>query len=428
MRRAPELFTDDQIELEVGLTQVHRDAGRALTPKKPSQDKAGWADLFPYYAGFSFDWASSHLKALTTSNQSTILDPWNGSGTTTLAAQAIGCKSVGVDLNPVACVVARARSMRPTSRSLPSIPSTPTRLRSDPPSGDPLGSWLDEHSVGRLRDWISTVSAIGYECRDAALLSGFIAVRRLTKSFEGTNRTWVKTARSSNARISLTDNEVDREFRDSYEFVRNRSLQIPLSDTPSTVVLSSASCLPVRDQSISTILTSPPYLTRIDYAVAYSRELAVLGIGESDFRDLRSRLMGTTRIRSAGDSIVALHPKTAELLDAISKHSSRASSGYYLKQARQYFQDLAVSLQEISRVASLNASMTLVVQDSFYKDIHLPLADIYVFEAARNGWHVEDHQRFPVNRSMTSLNPSAKKYTKSTVTESVIVLRRISLS
>ena len=37
-----------------------------------------------------------------------ILDPWNGSGTTTYAASQLGYTSRGLDLNPVMNIVARA--------------------------------------------------------------------------------------------------------------------------------------------------------------------------------------------------------------------------------------------------------------------------------------------------------------------------------
>src|SRR5690625_7356069 len=42
---------------------------------------------------------------------SIILDPWNGSGTTTEISSGLGYDSVGFDLNPVMLIVARARNV-----------------------------------------------------------------------------------------------------------------------------------------------------------------------------------------------------------------------------------------------------------------------------------------------------------------------------
>ena len=97
---------------------------RRLSPKRPQMETVGMADLFPYYAGFSFEWAVSHLKEHIPDATAIILDPWNGSGTTTLAAQSIGVNSIGVDLNPIANVVARLRSSSLTDIS----PSSPPEL------------------------------------------------------------------------------------------------------------------------------------------------------------------------------------------------------------------------------------------------------------------------------------------------------------
>ena len=189
------------------------------------------------------------------------------------------------------------------------------------------------------------------------------------------------------------------------------------------LITASAHRVPLMDKSVGVILTSPPYLTRIDYAVAYARELAVLGIDVLGSRELRSSLMGTTLIRPARTHVPALGVLAADLLHRVSSHPSKASNGYYLKQVRQYLDDLCLSFDEITRVAKIDAALCLVVQDSFYKDEPIRLAEICVDEATRRGWSFESQSAFPVRRSLTTLNSSARKYKKSQVEESVITLR-----
>jgi hypothetical protein len=274
---------------------------------------------------------------------------------------------------------------------------------------------------------VDTFNAQGSEVRDIGYLASFLSVRQLTRIFEGSNPTWVKVAATPSDRIQADDAEVDRTVKSYYDAIRDRIHEMPLGQTPSLLVRANAAALPLQENSISTVLTSPPYLTRIDYAVAYRRELAVLGFDTALSRGIRASLMGTTVIRPASeDAIGGLGELTRGLLRQISQHSSKASSGYYLKQAQQYFTDLAAALREISRVCKPGATMTLVVQDSFYKEIHLSLADICIAESEVCGWTLEKHDRFPVKRTLTSLNTAAKKYDKKTVTESAIVLRKVS--
>jgi tRNA G10 N-methylase Trm11 len=211
---------------------------------------------------------------------------------------------------------------------------------------------------------------------------------------------------------------------DEQEFLLGRLAFDPGGDGSTQLVTASAHRVPLMDNSIDVVLTSPPYLTRIDYAVAYARELAVLGIDVLKSRELRSSLMGTTLIRSSRLEDLSLGAAASDLIRRVSAHPSKASRGYYLKQVRQYLDDLCISLDEITRVAKNGASLCMVVQDSFYKDEHVPLAEICKDEADRRGWIFDSLTAFPVIRSLTSLNKEARKYKKSQVEESVITFRK----
>ncbi|WP_410712175.1 DNA methyltransferase [Bradyrhizobium sp. BEA-2-5] len=47
-----------------------------------------------------------------------VLDPWNGSGTTTSVANGAGLTAVGIDINPAMAVVAKARLSPTTTKDL----------------------------------------------------------------------------------------------------------------------------------------------------------------------------------------------------------------------------------------------------------------------------------------------------------------------
>jgi len=66
--------------------------------------------IFPYYAGFSEAFVASMLDRMNVVENSKILDPWNGSGTTTFVASMRRIRSTGYDLNPALVIVARARA------------------------------------------------------------------------------------------------------------------------------------------------------------------------------------------------------------------------------------------------------------------------------------------------------------------------------
>ncbi len=396
-----------------------------LSPKRPTEDKSGLADVFPYYAGFSYDWARACLQSHPLPHNATVLDPWNGSGTTTLAAQQEGFRAVGIDRNPVANIVARFRAnAHQDPGEIVSPAEVPKRRRV---REDALHAWFHPSTAARIRSWSTHLSSLSLQSANLGYVSVFRAVRKMTTYFEGSNPTWVRRAKNDDELIHLKAAEVDAAIMEEQEFVSAR-ISESRAEVRSLMSLVTASSheMPLTAQSVDFILTSPPYLTRIDYAVAYTRELAVMGMDIAKDRTLRSGLMGTTLIRNSGDlSEPPVGSIGSALLKDISSHSSKASSGYYKKQACQYLDDLTAGLSEISRVAKSGAFLYLVVQDSFYKDVPVRLADICAEECEMRGWRVRKTAPELVKRTLTSLNTSARRYEKSDVAETVISLEKL---
>src|SRR6185295_9933920 len=85
--------------------------GPVHAPSSPKREqfapgKAGW---YWYHAGFSPSFVTDVLAMTGVSPAGLIVDPWNGSGTTTQVAHDHGFAARGYDLNPVMVTVAKAR-------------------------------------------------------------------------------------------------------------------------------------------------------------------------------------------------------------------------------------------------------------------------------------------------------------------------------
>lgn len=423
-RSDPQGGSSEMLQLPLPVSNGFLDESRILSPKKPPIETAGLADIFPYYAGFAFDWARKQLNDQSSGDPAkVVLDPWNGSGTTTLAAQCDGHPSFGIDRNPVASLVAQLRCQVGVhgERSLPPKRSANTSIYG---ANDALSNWFAPATIQRMREWTSSLSRESIEARAVGLTSLFRVVRVVTKQFEGSNPTWVKRARSSDDLVDIAPVDLDDLVVAEQDYLIDRLQSSPFGPGATTLVTASSDRLPIRDSSIDLILTSPPYLTRIDYGIAYSRELAVLGVDVMNGRDLRAGLMGTTLIRNNVNHKFVPGVVAEDLIKRVSSHSSKASSGYYLKQTLQYLRDLSSGFDEMTRVVRDGGSLCMVVQDSYYKDEHVPLADICVDEARIRGWDLVRMERFPVKRTLTTLNSSAREYKKSQVAESVITFVR----
>jgi site-specific DNA-methyltransferase (cytosine-N4-specific) len=66
--------------------------------------------IHPYPAKFIGEIPRALLRTLPCPKGTLVFDPFAGSGTTLLEAQRLGLPSVGVDLNPIACLIARVKT------------------------------------------------------------------------------------------------------------------------------------------------------------------------------------------------------------------------------------------------------------------------------------------------------------------------------
>ncbi len=75
------------------------------------RDKASKVEaIHPYPAKFIGEIPSAFLNTLPIPAGTAVLDPFCGSGTTLVEAQKFGRNSVGIDLNPIACLISRVKT------------------------------------------------------------------------------------------------------------------------------------------------------------------------------------------------------------------------------------------------------------------------------------------------------------------------------
>lgn len=412
--------------------------------------KGSRASWYPYYAGFSPNFAQSLLTSAKLKKGAFVLDPWNGGGTTTASASILGIESVGSDLNPVMIIAARAYLLSRHSKSslLPlAVDISRKASRSKKRTLDrnePLLVWFQHDTALYIRSLERAIqhllidSTTCVELHKAtvveslsdiasfALVALFRTTRQLLKSFYSSNPTWLKKPKEDKQRIFIDNEMIASLFKsemmsmsDSYSDI----IDSPRHAGNSSLFVSPAEQLPITDESTDFVLTSPPYCTRIDYAVATMAELAVLGFDlKGNFQDLRRSLTGTSTI--SGKTIVASKSWGNEcnsFLERVESHASVSSVSYYKKNHLQYFDSIFKSLGEIKRVMKPASLCSIVVQDSHYKDVHNDLPRIFVEMSQSLGLELVRRDDFRMSQTMAGINPEVKKYrTKIEATESVL--------
>jgi hypothetical protein len=418
------------------------------SPKREALRNRRWYD---FYAMYSSQFVDSALQKVGVGEKDWILDPWNGIGTTTSAAWRLGINAVGLDINPAMVLIAKGRLLQHADIArLFDLGKTIEQMERPahlcPPGADPLHEFFLESGVGfvrgierALRQYLGThgdpeSDEIGWVENCCPLLAClyvaiFRSVRKLFSAFNTSNPTWFKKPASGN-RASFTWEcfrklIVDSIF-DAGRIVEDDHCMIPVKTPDVRVALCDSRQIQSQSQKVSLTMTSPPYCTRIDYAVATLPELMVLRLGQADFRRLRESMIGTPAIdRDMGDSAQLIGSDTCRsVLQAISRHSSYAAARYYSKTFKQYFAGIFRSLQGISRMTKAGGHAVIVVQDSYFKDVKIDLPVIYREYLECSGWQFIEQTKFKT-RTKGAIHRFAGRYRRTAdATESVLIFER----
>jgi DNA modification methylase len=421
----------------------------SFTAKRDASIETGVETWYNYYAGYSASFSKLIIESVELELGSVIFDPWNGSGTTTYVAEQLGYQGIGIDINPVAVLVANAKLANPEDaanilgfareiidRRCGMQLCTSQRI-------DPLNDWLDETVISDYRFIETNIlqllatgrSHFPLDPRETALppLASFLllalmkAARSKAAIKFATNPTWIKPDELKKIGvIALTTLWL--------QYIESMSDELRFNarehTSGSIVSLANSRKIPLTDSSINFVLTSPPYCTRIDYPVSTSFELSALGIGKdtNEFDLLRRASMGRSLVEKGKPPEPKKEwPKDVKnVLEKIRKHSSKASSSYYYKTYWDYFDDCYESLNEIFRCLKPNSFAVLVVQGSYYKEIHVDLPSLYKSIAKKIGFKSSIVSEMPTSHALSQINVRSAAYRSlnDMNSESVVLLEK----
>jgi hypothetical protein len=390
------------------------------TPKLARREKRGV--VYPYYAGYSAEFVTRVVDQVADGRRINILDPWNGSGTTTFVASKLGHRATGLDLNPVLTVVARARQA--TAEDVDFLIDAANYHLSNTKHVIDCTS----PSVALASTCAALASSIQLSTQHpksprASLLicAAFITARQIYAQAISKNPTWYKTFTPSVASGHLPIPEM---LLGNLRNIANTWR--PLAGAASArVSIRTVDCISAKlTETYDLILTSPPYLTRLDYVKSTLPELELLNrIGWNISIDaLRLRMIGSPLVGQREPQRKSdWGPAAGTVLDEVYGHRSKASKGYYHRFYLQYFDAMHCALRNCSGALTTGGRLVLVAQTSRYKEHLIDLPLVLSEMAERNGLQLEHRQDFVQKRSIMTKNQRATS-ANAQVVESVIVL------
>ena len=397
------------------------------------------------YAAFSYEFALAAVKKLNNVTQAVIFDPFVGSGTTLEAAVTAGMDCYGIELNPSSALVSRCRvSSEADIRIVHDLLTRASRTRRKaPPINsetvpaesrviiEALQDLLTQRIGCTRKDLIASLCMQPdgrYDSETVALVAALQTVKKRAQVHFRSNPAWLLRGATPDGVESTVPNWRSAALGVA-DAIQTALLARPKHSSRPTVRVFPASFqkAPIGSQTISRFITSPPYLNRLDYINPTLPELHGLGLCHDEvIEDLRRQMMGTTKMRPLASSDMKLPSAAiAALLSAIATHPTKASGTYYLRFFQQYFADLFGFLKWMNSCSTADCKGILVIQDSYYKEIKLPIVQIVTELALAVGFYVSIVHEEARNRHMGSISPHQRSHAPSKLlTEYTLLFQR----
>ena len=366
-----------------------------------------------------------------------VLDPFGGSGTTALAGQFLGVRPSTIEVNPFLADLIEAKiatyDLKAVVRAFAAVVSAVTGdvsndaqdlLATAPatfvePGVD--GRYLFDRVVAsRLCAYRMAIEDVDYEparrLLKVMLASITVPASNAVVSGKGRRyrRRWQETTSSPGLVDRLFEQAVLAALFDLRRFETRSCLEY-------TLLRGDARELTARLGPAELAVFSPPYPNSFDYTDVYNIELWMLGYLRSgeDNRALRdSTLRSHVQIKRDMTCRGTATPTLERTLAKMDGVREKLWNPHLPSMVGAYFDDMAIILRALHKCILPNGRVYMVVGDSRYAGVDVPVATILAEEAPSHGFEIIQTEPF---RSMRS---SPQQGGHAVLAETLVVLRR----
>jgi SAM-dependent methyltransferase len=312
--------------------------------------------------GFSKAFVDAFIDRFQLNEKSLVLDPFCGSGTTLLACKQRGIRSIGFDTSPFFVFVSKVKTRDYDLEKLKETIIEAFKWKFEKPWHLPKEKYITRvFSRYTLEDFVfyrSKIAEVENEkARDFLMLA--LVDSAIKASWTTKDGAVVKIDKRGKPPLKkYFKYKVKKMFKD----LRNTSIK----PTETFVEVGDARKLELENETVSAVITSPPYLNKIEYEKIYNIEMSFIGFPEGSLRSFIGSRVDDIDVSDLG-------------LDESLPLSAKA-----------YFKDINKALKEIHRVCKNGARLAIVVGGGCYPDRAVESDRITAELAERIGFNVKD--------------------------------------
>jgi DNA modification methylase len=334
-----------------------------------------------------------------------VLDPFMGSGTTLLESFLQGRNSYGVDIHPLARLIAKVKTTALDQDKLVLLADgLLDDIRGD---GNDNVRWVPE--IPNRDHWFKPVVL-----RDLATIKKHVwgmdeghdqdffkicfssIIRKMSNSDSDSlipevtsfRKKLDEQGKTSSDSLSKFENTVRNKLIDARELWRlTEDVKEDYRNPPEINIIGNDACdIRLEDSEIDLAITSPPYASAVHYVSVHKLEMYWLGIMD-DMAKLDGRVVGTSRAYVKEYRPWEPDTSIAELRHVVWELMEREKKSAFI--VYKYFDDMRRNFEEVNRVLKRSGRYCMVVGENTFRKVRIPTHLILARIAVRAGFEVE---------------------------------------
>lgn len=326
-----------------------------------------------------------------TTKDDIIADLFAGCGTTLVESKVHGRKSIGVDINPVAQLIASVKINPIDSERLENVfQSLKEKIKAFSPEDyksiekhHRIDYWFEQEAKFKIAFLYRTITSMELEKK----VSDFFLVA-LSNILKNCSR-WLQTSTKPQIDPEKKPTEVFSSFKRQVKSMMKKNSEFfkklnddNFLDTDSNIYLQDARRTEIADEAVTTVITSPPYVTSYEYAdlhqlTGYWFEYI------NNLREFRKDFIGT--FYSYGKTTETRSELANKIVQEIfTKHERTA------KEVANYVNDMDQICGEMHRILKKNGKAFIVIGNTTYRKIKIQSAEIIAELLKLNGFEISD--------------------------------------
>lgn len=345
-----------------------------------------------------------------------VCDPFMGSGTTLVEAIINGRRAYGTDINPVAVLIAKAKT----------TPIEPTKLQHEVnkvfsqlqaalckqngqtlltdtsfdytiPTHERIDYWFPEKQKHELALILTTIRTVKDAEVQTFLLCSFSNILKgcsiwMNKSVKPT-RDWNKKLTSPHQSFVLQTKRMMKKNSKFWEILGVRKIECTIDNND-------ARKLSLKDNSTTLIVTSPPYVTSYEYADLH--QLTALWLEYTDnLKEFRSKFIGSIQKEDGGLELYSRLAK--ETVEKLRVKDKREAVG-----TERYFFEMQQCFEEMHRVLKPKGRAAIVIGDTDLKKVEIKNAEIFIQTMEKIGFKTYNIIKRPIPSKILPLTRDEK--------------------